>query len=135
MILKLNETNCHNFKNAESIGRCPCVSVCTENCVYVWKECYSQLMNTTSTRNRLEDALERINDLESELEDAQREIDSLQDAEEYEDKYNYMKEELAGLLSEESADKLYQKYSEGSVGAWAYDVYDLWEVYNACRTK
>lgn len=136
MVIELNESKCHLFKNAESIGRCPCASVCKENCIFVWKEHYNQLEDYTSTYNKLEDALDKINDLENDLERAEEDKDSaLAEAEENESNYQYMKEELAQILSKESIDKLYQKYAEGSVGTWASEVCELWEVYNACRTK
>lgn len=39
-MLELNCTNCHNFKKAMELGRCPFISVCNEDCVFVWKNTY-----------------------------------------------------------------------------------------------
>ena len=43
-MLKLNP-DCHNYKNYEEQGRCPLVSVCNENCVFVWKNIYDKWQN------------------------------------------------------------------------------------------
>lgn len=69
MSLKLNP-DCHNYEIYKDKDRCPLVSVCNDDCIFVWKALYDGTKET-------DEAIE-IEDLKYEIEDLKSEIFSLQ---------------------------------------------------------
>ena len=68
-MLKLNP-DCHNYEIYKEQGRCPLVSVCNEDCMFVWKAYYD------GTKELPQD--EEIQDLKYEIEDLKAEIQHLE---------------------------------------------------------
>lgn len=63
--LKLHP-ECHNYEIFEKEGRCPLVTVCNEDCVFVWKAYYD------GTKELIQD--EEIEDLKYQIEGLEGEI-------------------------------------------------------------
>lgn len=121
--MELNRENCHNFNWAESLGRCPCVSVCNSDCVYVWKNLYDNQGTQVATQNEIYELEEKINDLQSDLNSTEEEKDDANyRAEQWEQKYNDVVDELAKVMNDESIEKLCNYRDDGKVGEWAEDV-------------
>ena len=134
--MNCNPTNCHNFKNAEELGRCPFISVCTDDCVYVWKSFYDN-----SDKER--DYEFEIDNLQDEVEELQRFISNLEGSVEdltcasadWEQKYNEVVSDLSKILPAESIDKLSTYIDNHQVGEWAEKVVEEGSIINACRTR
>lgn len=114
-------TNCHNFKKAMELGRCPFIPVCDENCVFVWKNAYDIANETPSIS--IEELEDRISDLEREVDIVSEERDNAQSsAEDWESKYTEVLDDLAGILKDGSVEKLENYCSEQKIGEWANDI-------------
>lgn len=120
-MLELNSTNCHNFKKAIGLGRCPLISVCNEDCVFVWKNTYDIANEAPSIS--IEELENRISDLEREVNVVSKERDDAQSsAEDWESKYTEVLDDLAGILKDDSVEKLENYCSEQKIGEWANDI-------------
>lgn len=70
-MLKLN-SSCHNYEIYKEKERCPLVSVCNEDCVFVWKALYDEKIDicnpeTEDLRDEVEDLHFEINRLNAEI--------------------------------------------------------------------
>ena len=120
-MLELNSTNCHNFKKAIELGRCPLISVCNEDCVFVWKNNY-EVSNEIPPVD-IEGLEDKISDLEREVNVVSKERDDAQSsAEDWESKYTEVLDDLAGILKDDSVEKLENCCSDQKIGEWANDI-------------
>ena len=65
-IIQLVPKDCHNYDRFCTQGRCPLVTVCNEDCMFVWKAYYD------GTKESIQD--EEIKDLKCQIEDLESEI-------------------------------------------------------------
>ena len=121
--MELNRENCHNFNMAEKLGRCPFVSICEQDCVYVWKAAYDNQQQYMSAGDKIEELENRISDLENELNSFEESADqAISEAEDWEQSYNDMIDDLARIMNDESIEKLCNYRDDGKVGEWAEEV-------------
>lgn len=125
-MLELNPTKCHNFENAQKLGRCPLVCVCDSDCAYVWKSLYDTTEVNEDKDSKIEELEERINELEVELEDTE---DEANEYEEKADLYDDLIEYVSSNVSKEFIDKLNEQIRDGeySASGWVSDICDSWE--------
>lgn len=74
------QVKCHNYDRATELKRCPLVTVCDDDCPFVWKSYYDNRDEVTATEQELRVCLDDANSLANEFE---HELDELKD--EYED--------------------------------------------------
>lgn len=121
--MELNRENCHNFNMAKKLGRCPFVSICEQDCVYVWKATYDNQQQYMSAEEKIEELENRISDLENELNSSEESTDqAISEAEDWEQSYNDMIDDLARIMNDESIEKLCNYRDDGKVGEWAEEV-------------
>lgn len=121
--MELNRENCHNFNIAEKLGHCPFVSICEQDCVYVWKAAYDNQQQYMSAREKIEELENKISDLENELNSFEENADqAISEAEDWEQSYNDMIDDLARIMNDESIEKLCNYRDDGKVGEWAEEV-------------
>lgn len=134
--MELNREKCHNFDMAEKLGRCPCVSVCTDDCVYVWKYCYDHMDEFEQKEIEIEELENRVNDLENEKNSLEEEKDDAESrASDWEEKYHNVINDLARVTNEESIDKLNEKVHEGIIDYdWVEDLSTEWGIRHVSRT-
>ena len=77
--MELNNTKCKHFESSFKEGRCPFIEVCSDNCVFVWKNLYDI------------DILEKYKDLKSGYDDLEDSYDTLQT------RYNAFEQEYDSL--------------------------------------
>lgn len=122
-MINLNRENCHNFSMAEKLGRCPFISVCESDCVFVWKAAYDNQQQYMSAEEKIEELENRISDLENELNSSEESADqAISEAEDWEQSYNDMIDDLARIMNDESIEKLCNYRDDGKVGEWAEEV-------------
>ena len=122
-MINLNRENCHNFSMAEKLGRCPFISVCKSDCVYVWKAAYDNQQQYMSAEEKIEELENRISDLENELNSSEESADqAISEAEDWEQSYDEMIDDLARVMNDESIEKLCNYRDDGKVGEWAEEV-------------
>lgn len=139
-MLKLHPDYCHNFTSFCDRDMCPLVSVCNEDCVYVWKATYESIKQAEGTEkdvdyleNKVADLENELNSLAEEKDDALSELNVME--EKYNELYDQLQEVLPEVLNEETAEKLYDYYSKsqqgplmGRVDEWAEEVYTKWSI-------
>ena len=64
--IKLVPEDCHNYEIFCAQGRCPLVTVCNEDCMFVWKAYYDGIKELPQDEE-IEDLKYQIEDLESEI--------------------------------------------------------------------
>lgn len=134
-MLELHPKDCHNFDKFSHLDRCPLVSVCDENCVYVWKATYD---NNTNNANYHEASseLEEIDELRSELAIMENNKDVEEErADKFEFKYNQVIEDLTKILKGDSIEKLDEYYNDGTVSEWAEEVLLRRKIYYDNKSK
>ena len=120
-MLKLHP-ECHNFAKFTS-DRCPFISVCNEDCVYVWKAYYDSQKEQKATQSDIDELEEKISDLQSELNSMEEDKNNANyEAEQWESKYNELLDELARIMNDDSIEKLCNYRDDGKVGEWAEEV-------------
>lgn len=98
---------CHNFKRAEEMGRCPLVCVCSDDCVFVWKEAYKALQEQEETESVID--IEDYNSLQKNYDELEEEKDEIQDKfDDLEFDYKNMIEELACFMTKNMRNRLYK---------------------------
>lgn len=98
---------CHNFKRAEEMGRCPLVCVCSDDCVFVWKEAYKALQEQEETEPVID--IEDYNSLQKNYDELEEEKDEIQDKfDDLEFDYKNMIEELARFMTKNMRNRLYK---------------------------
>ena len=113
--------DCHNYNIFKEQGRCPLVSVCNENCMFVWNKYYDSV-NSIKVDN-YEDLLDEIEYLKDENSSLESDNDELYwKKDELENNYKIMVEELAKVLTDEEFRKLQELNLEGKVSDWIDDV-------------
>ena len=71
-------SDCHNYEIYKDMGRCPLVSVCDEDCVFVWKALYDGSKESDKDVE-IEDLKYQIEDLESEISNLNYQLDMADD--------------------------------------------------------
>ena len=134
--MELNREKCHNFDMAEKLGRCPCVSVCDSDCVYVWKYYYDNKDKLEETVTMAEELAEKVLDLEGDKNSLEEEKDDAESrAAEWEEKYNNVINDLARVANQESIEKLEEKAHEGIIDYyWVEDLSTEWGTRHVSRT-
>lgn len=121
--MELNREKCHNFNMAEKLGRCPLISVCNSDCVYVWKNLYDTQYERENEQEDIKELQEKISNLEYDLNSIKEDRDVVySQAEDWEIKYNDMVDDLARVMNDDSIEKLCNYRDDGKVGEWAEDV-------------
>lgn len=87
--IQLIPKNCHNYDSFCTQGRCPLVTVCNEDCMFVWKAYYDGTKELPQDEE-IKDLKYQIEDLESEIRILEQQL-SLADA-----KINELETELIG---------------------------------------
>ena len=122
-MINLNRENCHNFSMAERLGRCPFIAVCESDCVFVWKAYYDSKKEQDADQVEIEELKEKISDLESDLHSYEEDADQARsEAEDWEQSYDEMINDLARVMNDESIEKLCNYRDDGKVGEWAEEV-------------
>jgi hypothetical protein len=82
--IQLVPEDCHNYKFFCKQGRCPLVSVCNEDCMFVWKAYYDgtkelpQDEEIENLKDKIEDLEIDITNLEVQLNIADEKIEQLE---------------------------------------------------------
>ena len=87
--IQLIPKDCHNYDSFCAQGRCPLVTVCNEDCMFVWKAYYDSTKELPQDEE-IEDLKYQIEDLESEIRILEQQL-SLAD-----EKITQLEEELNG---------------------------------------
>lgn len=131
--LQLAPKDCHNYKEFSKQGRCPLVSVCNEDCVFVWRKCYEDLNSSAYKSLDVEELKEEIESLQIENSQLDSDYDEIYwQKDEIENQYKQIITDLANHLDNRSFEKLRKLNLEGKVSDW-FDDLDLER--NCIKTK
>lgn len=122
-MIELNREKCHNFDMANNLGHCPFISVCNSDCVFVWKAEYDNKRERETKQEDIEDLEAKISELEDDVRSYEDEADQARsEAEDWEQSYNEMIDDLARVMNDDSIEKLCNYRDDGKVGEWAEEV-------------